>query len=417
MPVTENPEQSPQNPAEEIARLRAELARENALREQLMRALEDADTMFGVLNNAEGLFFAAFHSTPVAMAIQQDGKYVLVNEAFGIMTGYSREEVIGHSGFELGLYPNDVQYQKMVEEFNRKGSLNNFEFSFRHKSGEIRIGSVSVTSVEVSGKLSSLVTTIDTTDQKRVLTLTQEMNVALEEQVKERTAELVRVNQELESFAYSVSHDLRAPLRGVIGYARLLMKDYDKERAGTIHEFVEKIFSSAMQMNSLIDGLLAFAKKGKQALNCEDISAADLRKLVDDVVTILCEVETDRQIRITIGELAPCYADRLLLREVFLNLIGNAIKYTRGRELALIEIGMLQTDQGNAYFIRDNGAGFDMQYATRLFGLFQRLHGGDEFEGSGIGLALVNRIVERHEGQIWAQAEVGKGATFYFTLG
>ncbi len=240
------------------------------------------------------------------------------------------------------------------------------------------------------------------------------MNAELEQRVKERTAQLEAVNKELESFSSSVSHDLRAPLRHVAGFADML----DTRAANGLDmeskRFISVIKQSAKRMGCLIDDLLAFSRLGRQEINQSTIES---ERLVHEVIGEL-ELETQgRSIEWIIGSLPSVEADRSLLHQVWVNLISNAIKYTRPRQLARIELGSLP-GPGNhcTFFVRDNGVGFDMTCASKLFGVFQRLHGNQEFEGTGIGLANVRRVVARHGGNTWAEAEVGAGATIYFSI-
>lgn len=236
----------------------------------------------------------------------------------------------------------------------------------------------------------------------------------LEHRVRERTTQLEATNRELEAFSYSVSHDLRTPLRAINGYSSILLEEYSEEFSPTARSFQEKIRHNAIRMGALVDGLLAFSRLGRKKIQK---SVVNLSALMDDLLEELAPEISNRHIRVTRTELPPCDADPLLLKQVFANLLSNAVKFTRDQPEPHIEIGLQDTDRGPTYFVRDNGAGFDMQYVDRLFKVFQRLHRDDEFEGTGIGLAMIQRIIHRHGGEVWAQAEVGKGATFYFTLG
>jgi signal transduction histidine kinase len=235
-------------------------------------------------------------------------------------------------------------------------------------------------------------------------------------EVTERTRQLEAANQELESFSYSVSHDLRAPLRAISGYASILLEDY----AGALPEeglgFLKRVKENGDHMGHLIDDLLAFSRLGRQALRVQPVHT---RAIVDRAVARLAPAVEGRQVELVIGELPDCESDPGLLEQVFINLIGNAFKYSRKREDARIEVGAKQggdSDTSPVYFVKDNGAGFDMQYADKLFGVFQRLHRNQDFEGTGVGLAIVQRIVKRHGGRVWAEGKVNEGAAFYFTL-
>jgi signal transduction histidine kinase len=240
----------------------------------------------------------------------------------------------------------------------------------------------------------------------------RDLSISLEHMVNQRTEALQKANQELESFSYSVSHDLRAPLRAIDGYSRMAQDQSDGLDAETLG-YLARIRAASRQMSQLIDGLLALSRLGRQTLRITPLSATQVRHMIDRVIADLNESTPDRLVEWQISELPACEADFTLLTQVFANLLGNAHKYTRYQHPAVIEIGF----SGEAYFVRDNGAGFDMRYANKLFGVFQRLHREEEFDGTGIGLATVKRIIERHHGKIWAEAEVNKGATFYFMLG
>ena len=240
------------------------------------------------------------------------------------------------------------------------------------------------------------------------------MNAGLERRVKERTAELEAVNKELEAFSYSVSHDLRAPLRHVDGFVKLLRKHLSSQLDEKAVKFFDHIQEATSQMGHLIDGLLSFSRMGRAEL-CR--VAIDMRTLANEVISDLSPETAGRSVRWEIGSLPEVEADPVLMRQVLANLFSNAVKYTRTREQAEIEFG---ADSGkpdeNIFFVRDNGVGFEMKYAEKLFGIFQRLHHADEFEGTGIGLANVQRIVARHGGRVWAEAEPDRGATFFFSF-
>jgi light-regulated signal transduction histidine kinase (bacteriophytochrome) len=236
----------------------------------------------------------------------------------------------------------------------------------------------------------------------------------LEKRVADRTAQLQSANEELESFAYSVSHDLRAPLRHIDGYIELL-----KNKTGSMLDqqsqyYMETISNSAGKMGALIDDLLSFSRMGRKAMSFQQVA---LGPLFQEIIRELEPTAADRNIDWHIGDLPVVSGDEAMLRLAFVNLVSNALKYTRPRPQAKIEIGS-QPDQNaeTVIFVRDNGVGFDMAYGDKLFGVFQRLHRMEEFEGTGIGLANVQRIISRHGGRIWAEGKVDWGATFYFSL-
>ncbi|MGI5247263.1 PAS domain S-box protein [Dactylosporangium sp. CA-139066] len=254
----------------------------------------------------------------------------------------------------------------------------------------------------------------DVTARKQAEQVIERLNADLERRVAERTADLREANDELESFSYSVSHDLRAPLRAVDGFAKMLALDYDAALDEPGRRYVARIRAGAQHMGELIDGLLAFSRLQRQEMASRRVR---LDELVAEVWQELAIERGDRAVELVVGELPDALGDPRLVRHVIANLLGNAVKYTRDAEPGRIEVGHKVTAGGEAtYFVRDNGTGFDMRYADKLFKVFQRLHRAEDYEGTGIGLALAHRIVHRHGGQIWADAAPGAGATFYFTL-
>lgn len=242
------------------------------------------------------------------------------------------------------------------------------------------------------------------------------------ERVKEQNAlkkseeALRRANQELESFSYSVSHDLRAPLRAIDGFSKILQDKYQEQLPPEAKNFLLMVRDNARDMSQLIDDLLAFARFSRQELVKQKLSMTDLVNEVIDKLKV-DEKNKDRDIEVRIENLPDSEADRALLKQVVYNLLANAFKFTKNNPKPMIRVGVNLQDDVPVYYIQDNGAGFDMKYVKKLFGVFQRLHRAEEYEGTGVGLAIVERIITRHDGKVWAQSEPGKGATFYFTLG
>jgi len=235
----------------------------------------------------------------------------------------------------------------------------------------------------------------------------------LDNKVKERTMQLELVNKELEAFSYSVSHDLRTPLRAINGYSTMLKEDYEEKLDAEGNRIIGNVITNARMMGQLIDDLLAFSRLGKKELVSTMI---DMQALATNAVNELLQQDFEKDYRINIGLLPPAEADQGMIKQVLMNLLSNAVKYSSKKPGPEIEIGSRDEETRTVYYVRDNGVGFDMAYADKLFGVFQRLHSQDEFEGTGVGLALVKRIIDKHKGEVWAEGLENIGATFYFSL-
>ena len=231
--------------------------------------------------------------------------------------------------------------------------------------------------------------------------------------LKERTAELEEANKELESFSYTISHDLRAPLRSIDGFTRMLMKSHQDLFDDEARRKFQVIRENAQKMGQLIDDLLAFSRSGRQKIS---LSILDMEKMIEEVWHEQCALNPDRRMEMHTDRLPEAFGDRTLIKQVLINLLANAVKFSSVREDPRIETGGYREGSECVYYVRDNGVGFDMQYADKLFGVFQRLHDAEDFEGTGVGLAIVQRIVQRHGGRVWAEARENEGATFYFSL-
>jgi signal transduction histidine kinase len=275
--------------------------------------------------------------------------------------------------------------------------------------------SIRVSPTRNHDELSTLIDTFNTMLQQIEAgdTALREAQQSLEQRVSVRTEQLHVANADLEAFSYSVSHDLRAPLRHITAFSRLLSDECASKMDQNARHYLDRIRDAAKNMAELIEGLLKLGRIGRQELACVFTNMDSLLK------EVLADMEPDlegRNIDWQIGQLPAVECDPSLIKQVFSNLLSNAVKYTRGREVAVIEVGRLAGAEAPVFYVRDNGAGFDQQYAGKLFGVFERLHNADEYEGTGVGLSTVQRIVKKHGGEIWASAEVGKGATFFFAL-
>jgi light-regulated signal transduction histidine kinase (bacteriophytochrome) len=296
-----------------------------------------------------------------------------------------------------------------AEKLSRGEVTVNFQNRYRTRDGGYRWLAWSAQALPAQHRIYA--TGRDITEQKH----DAESIARLNEDLQRRAAQLEAANKELEAFSYSVSHDLRAPLRHIDGFVGLLTKSQGDRLDERGQRQLKVIADAARQMGALIDDLLVFSRMGRAELRHVEV---DLVALANEVVAGLESELNGRSVAWKIGRLPAIHADRALLRQVLANLFGNAVKYTRPRAAAEIELGHTNGSPENEiiFFVRDNGVGFDMQYVDKLFGVFQRLHRSDEFEGTGIGLANVRRIINRHGGRTWAESEPGRGATFYFTL-
>ena len=347
----------------------------------------------------------------------EDG--IIGRDPQGIITSWNKgaEKLFGFTSAEMinesitKLIPEDRRDEERIilEKIGRGEIVRHFETVRQTKAG--RMIDVSVTAspiMDASGKVLGVSKVArDITERRIADSKIQQLNAELEQRVAARTAEL-------ETFSYAVSHDLRAPVRAIGGFARMVQESYAAELPAEANRKLGRIHENAMKLGQLIDGLLTFSQLGNQPLAKRVVLPLSIvKRLLEELQT----EQPGRNLTITLDDLPACLADPTLLQQVYANLLSNAFKYSRHKDLAVIEIGSQYEAGRCVYFVKDNGAGFEPEYAHKLFGVFQRLHQAEEFEGTGVGLAIVQRIIHRHGGKIWAESEVGKGARFFFTLG
>ena len=356
------------------------------------------------------------------VAADEQGKFILWNPAAErivgpVATNLSPEEWSKHYGAYL---PDKVTF--FPAEQNPllraiRGEVSSAEIFFRHRGqgAGIWIESNGAPLKDRDGAVrGGVIAFRDITQKKADEIEIRILNEELEAKIVKRTAQLETANHELEAFSYSVSHDLRAPLRHIAGFTRILTNDFGAEMAPEAKDHLRRIDDAVIRMGMLVDGLLSLAKLGRQSLK---VRPTKLNVIVAEAISVLQPELEGREVEWRIAQLPELECDGVLIGQVFQNLLGNALKYSRGRTKALIEVDSIQQPGEPAIlFVRDNGAGFDMRYAEKLFGVFQRMHTEAEFEGTGVGLATVQRIVQKHGGRIWAEAETDHGAIFYFTL-
>jgi PAS domain S-box-containing protein len=354
------------------------------------------------------------------VTINAEGKITDVNLATEKATGFPRNTLIGTDFSDYFTEPEKARigFQKTFEN----GSVIDYPLSIRHTSNKIIdvIYNANVYRNEQGKVLGVFAAARDITERNRVkekraseLIIANKELAYQNEEKEKRASELIIANKELEAFSYSVSHDLRAPLRHINGYVDLLLNRFYDSLPEKGRHYLDNIADSSRQMGTLIDDLLQFSRIGRQEKRLVDF---DMNIIVNEVLVPLKQDNHKRNIEWRIATLPHVYADQALLRLVWTNLLNNAVKFTCTREKTIIEIAVLDENDEFIFSIHDNGVGFDMQYAHKLFGVFQRLHPTDEFEGTGIGLANVHHIILRHGGRTWAEAEPDKGATFYFSL-
>jgi len=359
---------------------------------------------------------AALDEHAIVAITDPQGKITYVNDKFCAISKYSRAELLGqdHRIINSGHHPKE--FIRDLWTTISHGKVWKGEIKNKAKDGSFYwVDTTIVPFLNSDGKPRQYVAIrADITARKAAAEEVVQLNAELEQRVARRTAELKLANEELEAFSYSISHDLRAPLRAVGGLTHMLEKQLPGELSAEARNSMERIRVNVTKMGGLIDGLLDFSSLNWMPVTKAAVAPAKMARAVFEE---LRPELGNRRVEIEIGELPPCRADANLFKQVMVNLISNALKYSRGRNPAVIKVGSCREKDETVYFVQDNGAGFDMEYAGKLFRVFQRLHRADQFEGTGVGLAIVHRIIHRHGGRIWAEGKVDAGATFYFTVG
>ena len=372
-----------------------------------------------ITSNAPGLLALLDHELRYLYVNQQFADLILRSPSE--LIGRHVRDVIGHEAFARAA----MHVRRVL-----KGEQVSYENHLLNAAGKLIQMQVTISpQFTKQGEISTLVVAAsDVTAIKQAEQALREANEKLERRVEERTRALEAANQELESFSYSVSHDLRAPLRAINGLSRILLERFMRDLPKEAQDLLHDIRASTEQMARLVDDLLVLARLGRQTIRRQSVDHASQ---VREILQLLVSAQPERRIETRVGELPPSLADAGLLKQVWQNLLHNALKYTALRDPAIIEVGWEPNprppnigpavNNSNAqrtpvFYVRDNGVGFDMRYAHKLFNVFQRLHSAEDYEGTGVGLAIVHRIVARHGGQVWAESTPERGATFFFTL-
>jgi PAS domain S-box-containing protein len=376
-----------------------------------MEDITERKQVAAALQISEKKFSDIFHSVPSLINIStlKEGAFLEVNQTTLETLGYSREEMIGKSACELGLWEDESQHAKVLAILQEHGAVNNQEVRLKVRGGPMLTGLLSAKLIDINGAWRMLSIVRDISERKSAEEEIGRLNITL----ADRAAELEVVNKELEAFDYTVAHDLRQPLNLLNSYCQVITTLCGAQLPEECRGYLEDAYNVTLRMNRLIEALLNFSRMGHLEPHRENV---DLSLLAREVAGSLQQTGPDRQVEFRIADGLAANGDAGLLQVVLDNLLGNAWKYTSVREQAVIEFGVREIDQVPTYFVRDNGAGFDMTDAEKLFFPFQRLPGAETSRGFGIGLATVERIIRQHGGKVWAESELNRGASFYFTL-
>ncbi len=353
--------------------------------------------------------------SPDAIFIVAEGKILFANKAGGLLFyANSSQDLVGWPILDI-VHPEDrdIIRPKMQALENDHQDIPLLEIRLQRADESVIEVEWRASPFYFKDKKAIQLVLHDITSLKKAAAEILELNAKLEQRVRERTTQLEASIHELEAFSYTISHDLRAPLRAMNGYAEILLEDSELNLPTEASRYLRSIHTNSSLMGELIDDLLRFAQLNRLSINKKTI---DLKKMLPQIVSEMRENFPQWQTKIIVEDLPSCEADATLLKQVFANLISNALKFTHTKPKAKITIGVLKNDEATVYYVKDEGVGFDMQYVHKMFGVFQRLHRADQFEGTGVGLAIVERIVKRHGGRVWAESKLNQGASFYFTL-
>lgn len=359
--------------------------------------------------------FMLEHVGQAVVGCQAENTIIYWNRAASTMYGWEAEEVIGRKYHDVIQVETQPENMDVIRVSLRQGTGWAGELTvIRRDQRRIPILGSITPILDEKGEMTNWIGVgADLTERKQAEEKIHQLNAELEQRVNMRTAELEAANRELQDFTYTIAHDLRAPARAMIGFSRMLQEEHSKQLTSEGLHYLSRMNDGARRMGKMIDDFLTFVHLGRQTLRK---SPLNMQILVAKILEEFEPMELTRRMKIEVGSLSDAVADQEMLEQVWWHLVNNAFKFTRKVSHATIEIGSVQKDGILQYFIRDNGIGFDMQYANKIFGVFNRLNLEEDYEGTGMGLAIVHRIITRHGGQIWAEAEVDKGATFYFTL-
>jgi PAS domain S-box-containing protein len=352
------------------------------------------------------------NSPAIAFLKDSEGHYLYVNRGFG---GLPEEELLGKTAFDWLPHQQAEEMRKRDQAVLESGEASESLETIPGPNGGLQSFLLLRFKVpDASGRNFLGGIAVDITDRIRAEEEIRKLNAELERRVEERTAELARANRELESFSYSVSHDLRTPLRAIDGYARMLHEDYHDQLDQEARRLLHTIRVNTARMNELISDLLSFSRLSRLPLEAD--TNVDLSTLARQTVEEIVPEDVRRNMTFQVEPTTPVRVDPAMIRQVLQNLLSNAVKFTAPRREPRIDFGGYSENQREVFFVRDNGVGFDMRYAGKLFGVFQRLHHQDEFDGTGVGLAIVKRVIERHGGEVWAESDLNRGSTFFFTI-